>query len=155
MRKFISILLAALTIVFVASCTSCNSDAKFGIEYDLSTVGSTDAAVTVDFTNGHFNVNGAAKFDFEWSNVQNVKFEQLAVQDLRSALNSSDTQVLEAAQRVDEWLNTAVQVNSFEGHYDIYIHGYVRETLTGLKFEIDRRITNLPEEVSDTPLIQE
>ena len=150
MRKFITIVLAAVTMLFAASCTSCNNDVKFGIEYDLAVNGSTDAAVSVEFVGGHFSVDGAAKFDFDWANVlKDTKFESAQALALDEALVSNDAKVAEAAARVNEWLETEVAVKDFTGHYDIYIKGYVKETLTGLKFEIDRRITNLPETTED------
>ncbi len=146
MRKFITVILVALATMFASSCTSCNKDVKFGVEYALSVNGSTDGAVDVDFVNGHFDVDGAAKFDFDWTNVDKMtKFDSDKVYNLGDALVSNDAKVAKAAADVDAWLNSEIGVSDFVGHYDLYIKGYVKETLTGLKFEVDRRITNLPE----------
>jgi len=150
MRKFFTIILAAITMLFAASCTSCNNDAKFGIEYDLAVTGNTDAAVTVEFTGGHFGVDGAANFDFGWTNVtEAVNLRGVQSYVLDEALASNDARVADAAARVNEWVDGAVAVDAFTGHYDIYIKGYVKETLTGLTFEIDRRITNVPVDAAE------
>ena len=149
MRKFITILFTALATLFAVSCTSCNNDndAKFGIEYAINVDGTTDAAVNVEFVSGHFYIDGASKFVFDWSNADNiVKLQNTEAYKLDEALASNDADVAKAAAQVDEWLNSEIKVGDFTGHYDIYIKGYVKETLTGLNFEIDRRITNLPEE---------
>ena len=145
MKNFIIFLCLVISMFFMTSCNSCNNDVKFGIEYDLSTNGSTDAAVSVTFNGGHFTVDGAAKFDFDWTNVSPMVFQGESVYGLDSALASNDAKVVEAAKRVDDWLNKEVYVSDFTGHYDIYVKGYVKETLTGLKFEIDRHFTNLSE----------
>lgn len=146
MRKFITILFTALATMFAVSCTSCDNDAKFGIEYALTVDGKTDGDVNVDFVNGHFYIDAAANFNFDWTNVQNVPtFEGARVYNLEEALASNDVRVAKAAANVNEWLNSEIGVSEFTGHYDILLKGYVKETLTGLKFEIDRRFTNWPE----------
>lgn len=145
MRKIFTILFAALATMFAVSCTSCGNDVKFGVEYDLSVTGKTDAAVAVDFTNGHFSVDGAANLDFGYSNVETPDVLQTGqAVSLSEALASNDARVAKAAADVDEWLTSSVSVTDFVGTYDLYIKGYIKETLTGLKFEVDKRITNIP-----------
>ncbi len=146
MRNFITVIFVALATMFASSCTSCNNDAKFGVEYNLAVDGTTDGAVDVMFVDGHFDIDGAAKFDFDWTNVKDsVLFESTNVYNLEKSLTSIDTRVAKTATLVDEWINSEINVTDFTGHYDLYIKGYVKETLTGLKFEVDKRITNWPD----------
>ena len=147
MRKFITIILAAVAMLSVASCNSCKKeDVKFGIEYSLSVNGSTDGAVDVTFATGYFNIDGASKFDFAWTNAEKkADLENATIYDLDSALTANDATISEAASRANDWLEENVKVKDFAGHYDIYIKGYIKETFTGLMFDVDRRITNLPE----------
>lgn len=50
-----------------------------------------------------------------------------------------------AAEHVNNWLEESIKVTDFSGHYDIYVKGYVMETMTQIKFSIDRHFTNITE----------
>ena len=149
MRKFITFVLATLTVLFVASCTSCKNEdgsSKFGIEYSLSVDGNTDGAVDVTFAGGYFNIDGASNFDFAWTNAEKAtKLEAGKAYGLDSALAMKDATVSEAATRANDWLEENVGVKDFSGHYKIHIKGYIKETLTGLMFEVDRELSNQEE----------
>lgn len=144
MKKFICLLAVALLMVgLTAGCTSCSGDAHFGIEYSLQSDGQANGNVAVTFDGGSFNIDGQANYGFAWQNTILLN-EVNSFIPLSSALNSKDVQTLEAAKKVDEWLNNSITVTSAGGTYDIYVKGYVKETMTGLTFAIDRHFTNIP-----------
>ena len=151
MKKFIFIAVAALVMLATFSACSCsNSDAPWGVEYALQSDGKTDANVTVQFFNANLTLNGGADYVFEWTNV-NVPtvFQNTQPVVLSDALACSDINTAQAAEYVNDWLDEWFKVVSFEGHYDIYIEGYVKETKTQITFSIDRHFTNIPENADD------
>lgn len=146
MKKFIIIAVAALAMLATMSCTSCsNNDAPWGVEYSLQSDGKTDASVDVQFFNANLSLNGDADYAFEWTNVAApVLFNSAEAVVLSDALSSNDAKTLQAAEYVNGWLDEWFKVVSFEGNYDIYIKGYVKETKTQITFSIDRHFTNIP-----------
>lgn len=146
MKKFIIIAVAALAMLATMGCTSCsNNDAPWGVEYSLQSDGKTDASVDVQFFNANLSLNGDADYVFEWTNVAApVLFNSAEAVVLSDALSSNDDKTLQAAEYVNGWLDEWFKVVSFEGNYDIYIKGYVKETKTQITFSIDRHFTNIP-----------
>lgn len=126
--------------VAAMSC-SCNDNQSFGIEYALNSNGSTDGSVTVAFPSGEFTLNGDANYVFNWTNADKKLLNAGAI-FLSDALNSNDAKIAKAANEVNTWLESAIHVTDAEGNYDVYVKGYVKETLTGLTFEIDKHFTN-------------
>lgn len=146
MRKFITILVAVIAMFSITSCNSCSNESKFGIQYSIATNGKTDDAVSVDFVNGHFDITGAANYNFKWASDTTHLSTTNNVYKLDEALKMNDIEVVNAASRANEWLEESIKVTSFTGHYLVHIEGYIMETLTGLKFEVDRTFSNYPEE---------
>lgn len=126
-------------------CVACN-DAPWGVEYSLSSNGKTDGNVEVAFVNGDFYVAGDANYQFAWSNAPADKvFGAAPVKPLNEALGCEDPKILQAAEYVNSWLDEAVKVVDYAGHYDVYVKGYVKETKTQITFSIDRHFTNIEE----------
>lgn len=149
MKKFILIAVAALAMLATFSACSCsNNDAPWGVEYALQSDGKTDASVTAQFFNANMSLNGDADYVFDWTNSP-VALRSESALVLADALTSNDAQTVKAAEYVNGWLDEWFKVVSFEGHYDIYIKGYVKETKTQITFSIDRHFTNIPENVDD------
>lgn len=151
MKKFILISVAALVMLATMSCTSCgNSDAPWGVEYSLQSDGQTDDNVAAQFFNANLFLNGGADYVFEWTNViapAVLQTTQAVV--LNDALTCSDIKTAQAAEYVNDWLDEWFKVVSFDGTYDIYIKGYVKETKTQITFSIDRHFTNIPPNADD------
>lgn len=151
MKKFILIAVAALAMLATMGCTSCsNSDAPWGVEYSLQSDGQTDANVAVQFFNANLSLNGGADYVFNWTNVNApavLQTTQAVV--LNDALTCSDIKTAQAAEYVNGWLDDWFKVLSFEGIYDIYIKGYVKETKTQITFSVDRHFTNIPPNADD------
>lgn len=131
-------------MAFAAMSCSCNGDKSFGIEYSLNSDGTTDGSVTVTFPYGEFSMKGDAGYQFEWTNVTK-KLLSAGAMSLGDALKSNDAKVAQAAGTVNSWLESAVQVKDAGGHYDIFVKGYVKETLTGLTFSVDKHFSNKEE----------
>lgn len=151
MKRFILIAVAALAMLATMSCTSCsNNDAPWGVEYSLQSDGQTDANVDVQFFNANLSLNGGADYVFVWTNViapSPLQITQAVV--LEDALACSDIKTAQAAGFVNGWLDEWFKVVSFEGNYDIYIKGYVKETKTQIVFSIDRHFTNILPDADD------
>ena len=141
MRKFLIVLAACVAAM---SC-SCSGDKTFGIEYALNSDGTTDGKVSLVFPNGQFSMNGTAGYQFAWTNVDN-KLTVSEALPLCESLEANDAKVAKAANDVNGWLESAIRVTDAEGEYDIYVKGYVRETLTGLTFSVDKHFTSKPAE---------
>lgn len=124
-------------------CTSCSNDTPWGVEYSLTSNGKTDGSLSVAFVNGDFSVVGDAGYEFSWSNAPEPdSVTVLSARRLEDVFRSSDLVTLEAAEYVDTWLYDQIKVTSFEGHYDFYVKGYVKETKTQITFSIDRHFSN-------------
>lgn len=147
MRKILLAIAVVIGTLTIASCSSCsNPDSQFGIEYALNSEGKTDGSVTVQVVVADFTVTGDAEYKFDLSSK---KFQEIltkgGVKSLDEALESEDSKELAAANKVNSWLDEMVKVIEADGHYDVYVRGYVMETFTGLKFEIDKHFTNYPD----------
>lgn len=151
MKKFIIILVAALTMFATLSSCSCNNrDIPWGVEYSLQSEGQTDANVAVQFFNANLSLNGGADYVFDWTNVTTpAALQTTKAVVLNEALTCSDIQIAQAAEYVNGWLDEWFKVVSFDGTYDIYIKGYVKETKTQITFNIDRHFTNIPPNPED------
>lgn len=142
MKKFILLCVAVIGLL-ATSCTSCTND-SFGIEYSLQSNGDADGNVNVLFDGGNFNINGAADYQFSWAN--NLVLCD-AVYTLDEARYSNDPKVSQAADYINEWLDNTIKVSAASGTYDIYIKGYVKETLTQITVTVDRHFTNRQDSV--------
>ena len=149
MKKFLCLIVAALLVVGLTSgCNSCSSDVHFGIEYSLQSNGTANGDVAVTFEGGSFTIDGEANYAFSWQNTILLTKANNAI-SLEQALGAKDARTADAAKKVDDWLNNSINVTAAGGTYDLYIKGYVKETATGLTFEIDRHFTNIPEEPAE------
>ena len=138
MKKIIIALVVAILTTFTG-CTCSNE--SWGVEYSLQSNGKTDASVTLAVFNGEITLNGDANYVLDWTSIPNLT-EAYAI-PLDASLLSSDAQTLKAANYVNGWLDEWFKVVSFEGHYDIYIKGYIKETKTQITFSVDRHFTNM------------
>lgn len=141
MKKFLFAVVAALAVL---ATSGCDDNAPWGVEYSLKSTGKTDASVALMVFNGSVGIIGDADYVLEWSNAPKVLGAGKAV-ILDEALHCNDAKTLQAAEYVNGWLDEWFKVVSFEGHYDIYIKGYVKETKTQITFSVDRHFTNIEE----------
>ena len=139
---------ALLVVGFTSGCNSCSSDVHFGIEYSLQSNGTANGDVAVTFEGGSFSIYGEANYAFSWQNTILLTKANNVI-SLEQALVAKDSRTADAAKKVDDWLNSSIQVVSAGGTYDIYIKGYVKETATGITFDIDRHFTNKEEPAED------
>lgn len=145
MKKIFYLLcMAMVMLVGFNSCDKDKPELKPGFEYSLQSNGEVEGIVDLQFPNGHFDANGVATLDFAWSNVELLVTRDQQVYQLEDALNLRDTKVQSAAQDVNKWLGEQFNVTSTEGYYYIAINGYVKETLTGFVFNINKEWTNRP-----------
>lgn len=146
MKKILFSIVALVAILAFANGCSCTNDGTpWGIEYSLLSDGKTDASVTMMIFNGQFSINGDADYSLVWNNAPKMLSAVNAL-PLNEALACTNDKTLEAAEYVNGWLEEWFKVVDFEGHYDIYIKGYVKETKTQITFSIDKHFTNIEEE---------
>ena len=141
MKKFLYLLAVVLIVGMTAGCTSCNGDVQFGIEYSLQSDGQVNGDVCLTFDGGSFNINGESNYALHWSNT--VLLNDSEGIPLETALGAKNSEMVVAANRVNEWLDNSIKVTSAGGTYDIYVKGYVKEIATGLTFAIDRHFSNI------------
>lgn len=130
-----------LAIVAMALFTSCK-DQQFGFIYSLHAVGDADGNFDIKFNNGLFEGDGKTDLVFLWSNDSTgvVRFDKpVAIQD---ALNSNNKQVREAALATQDWFEQKFGVAAASGTYYVSISGWVKETLTGITFSVQKTFTN-------------
>ena len=137
MKKF---LFAIVAVILVAS--GCDDTTPWGVEYSLNSTGKTDAYVELAVFHGSICLNGDANYVLNWDNAPKLASPVNAI-PLNEGLLCADTKTLQAAEYVSGWLDEWFKVVSFDGHYDIYIKGYVKETKTQITFSVDRRFTNM------------
>lgn len=140
MKKIIIALIMGLSLLSFQSC----KDTKIAFNYEVKINGDADGVVDIKFPGGTFGVDGKTGLRFAYSNVP--VDTTVRVYNLEKALVSNDVKVAEAAARVSESL---VSVTAASGTYYVHVKGFVKETLTGLTFEVDREFTNRPQEVTE------
>lgn len=116
------------------------------------------------FTACHKNVTPEFKFQLEVKGLVNDSATKITsdfagnVTNEVESLVTNDAEVLTLdapeAVKANEWIESYVSdvVSKNYGSsakYSIHIKGYVKETLTGLVFSIDKTFTNLPEIVEE------
>lgn len=138
MKKFY--FLAAI-LALAVSFTSCKT-AQFGVAYAVTVVGDGDGQVDVSFPQGRFAMDGTAGIDLRVSNDTNVLTAPVTCKAF--VLNENDPQHLKALRLCNDFMEQEFVVNETEagGTYDILIKGFVRETLTGIGFEVEKHLTN-------------
>lgn len=140
MKKLFFILAIVIGMMTVASC-QCSKDSEFGVEYSINSTGETDGSVELAFVDGDIKVSGDANYSANWSNT--IFAPRNGIPTLEEGLICTyDKDSLSAALYLDEWFANNFEIVDYSGTYDIYIKGYVKETLTGFTFSIDRHFTN-------------
>lgn len=149
MRKFLYLFVAALVSLAFTACNSCtsNNDLKPGFVYSLDANGDAAGHFDVAFAQGAFDINGDADFVFKFSNDTTAVLLQKAndavpLDAILLSKSIDNATQYDAALRTDAWLNEQLQITEYSGTYLLHIEGYVKETLTGIKFEVDRTFTN-------------
>ena len=130
-------LFAALSMASLVSCDGPKIPP--GIDYSLSAEAITDGEVAVTFEHGYFFACGDAhvftkvESDFRPDTIYTTKAEILA---------KGDPTELEALRLANEWMANMNVLDTLDGHYDITIHAYLHERLTGITLKADRHWDN-------------
>jgi len=119
----------------------CSCGQQFGLAYGVSLSGVGDGKFDVAWPQGSFAMDGTAAIDFVIGDT--IPFGG-SVTSKAEVLEKGDKKEVEALQKVSEAVAKQFGVTDGEGTYDFWLHGFVKETGTGLIFEIDRHITNIP-----------
>ena len=131
MKKFFSAIFAVISLLLgVCSCKSVKPEFNFDL---YITGGVYDAPTNID---GDFDVNVCN---------DNTIIEAISLKNapIKSILEQEGV-------AANGWLDDYIKKNvlsyfSANTTYDVYVNGYVKETLKGLTFSVDKRFTNKPE----------
>ena len=125
------------------ACTAlCSCGTQFGLAYGVKLTGDGDGQFEVTFPQGSYSMDGTATI---YLNVgDTIPFFNQTVTTKAEVIENGNAKQLAALRAVND--SVALQFNATEGSgtYDLWLHGFVKETGTGLIFEIDRHFTNRP-----------
>jgi len=145
MKKFL--LFAVIALIAVTAFTSCDKDKKdngFGIVYSTNIDGEGEGQFQVTFPQGSVAMNGNATLNFLISNDKSILTAATVTKD--QILTSGDTEKIKVLNQCADFIATQYAIQDVDtegsGTYDFWIKGYIMEKMTGLKFEINRHITN-------------
>jgi hypothetical protein len=127
------ILFACLAAMLMCSCGQ-----QFGLAYGVSLSGVGDGKFDVTFPQGSFAMDGTAAIDFVIGDT--IPFGTVTTK--AEVLQSGDAKQRAALKAVNDSIAQQFGATGGDGTYDLWIHGFVKETGTGLIFEIDRHLTN-------------
>jgi len=130
MKKILFAMAAALML--------CSCGQQFGLAYGLDLTGDGDGKFTVSFPQGQFSMDGTADINFQIGDT--IPFG--APTTKAEVLQSGDAKQRAALKAVNDSIAQQFGATGGDGTYDLWIHGFVKETGTGLVFEIDRHLTN-------------
>lgn len=130
------ILFAFAACLLLASCST-----QFGLAYGVSLSGNGDGKFNVAWPQGSFAMDGKAYLDFVIGDT--IPFGE-PVTTKAEVMLKGDKREMAALQSVNDSIAKQFGVTEGEGTYDFWLHGFVKECGTGLVFEIDRHITNIP-----------
>ena len=136
MKKCLFFLLACVAMLF-ASCGT-----QFGISYGVSLTGDGDGKFEVSFPQGTYAMDGTAAIALHIGDT--IPFGG-TVTSKAEVLAKGNPKELEALNRVNKVVTSDFSTTEGSGTYDLWLHGFIKETGTGLIFEVDRHFTNRPE----------
>ena len=133
MRK----ILFAMLIACTALC-SCNT--QFGLAYGVSLTGDGDGQFEVTFPQGSYSMDGTAAIDLNVGDT--IPFGKVTTK--AEVIEKGNAKQLAALKAVNDSVAEQFSATEGSGTYDLWLRGFVKETGTGLIFEIDRHFTNRP-----------
>ena len=116
----------------------CSCHSQFGIAYGVKLQGDSNGQVQVTFPEGTFAMDGNATIALQVGDslpLGNVTTKAYI-------LEHGTAKEIAALQAVSDSVTYQFNANAASGTYNLWLYGYVKETLTGLIFEIDRHWTN-------------
>lgn len=116
----------------------CSCHSQFGIAYGVKLQGDDDDQVQVTFPEGSYAMDGNATIALHVGD--SIPFGKVTTKAY--VLEHGSARDLAALQAVSDSVTYQFDATAASGTYDLYLYGYVKETLTGLIFEIDRHWTN-------------
>ena len=116
----------------------CSCHSQFGIAYGVKLHGDGDGQVQVTFPEGSYAMDGKAAIALQIGDSLPLG----KVTTKAYVLQHGSARELAALQAVSDSVTYQFDATAADGTYDLYLYGFVKETLTGLIFEIDRHWTN-------------
>lgn len=116
----------------------CSCHSQFGITYGVKLQGDGDGQVHVTFPEGSYEMDGNATIALQVGDSLPLG----KVTSKAYVLEHGSARELAALQAVSNSVTNQFDATAVSGIYDIYLYGYIKETLTGLVFEINRHWTN-------------
>lgn len=131
--------MAFIGMMFAISLASCDEAKKeFKIDYSVEAEAYTDGVVSVDFEQGYFMAGGDAHV------LTHIASDYVPVTYITKAeiIERGDEYELQVLDMANKWAESFAIHDTTGGHYDITIHAYIHEQLTGLTLKADRHWDN-------------
>ena len=135
MRKILFAMLIACTAL-------CSCGTQFGLAYGVKLTGDGDGKFEVTFPQGSYAMDGKAAIDLNVGDT--IPFFNQPVTTKAEVIEKGNAKQLAALKAVNDSVAQQFSATEGSGTYDLWLHGFVKETGTGLIFEIDRHFTNRP-----------
>ena len=139
MRKILFAMLIACTAL-------CSCGTQFGLAYGVKLTGYGDGQFEGTFPQGSYAMDGTAAIDLNVGDT--IPFFGQKVTTKSEVIERGDTKQLAAMKAVNDSVAEQFSATEGSGTYDLWLHGFVKETGTALIFEIDRHFTNRPPNVA-------
>ena len=129
-----------LFLLMTVALVLCSCGTQFGLAYGVSLTGDGDGKFEVTFPQGSFAMDGTAAIDLNIGDT--IPFLGQPVATKAEILKKGDAKEIEALKRVNAAAANQFKATEGDGTYDLWLHGFIKETGTGLIFEVDRHFTN-------------
>lgn len=129
-----------LLFAIIACLALCSCNTQFGIAYGVKLTGDGDGQVEVTFPQGQYAMDGTATI---YLNVgDTMPFFGKKVTTKAEVIKHGSAKQIAALKAANDSVATQFNATAGTGTYDLWVKGFVKETGTGLIFEIDRHFTN-------------
>lgn len=135
MKKILFAIIACLAL------TACNT--QFGLAYGVRLTGDGDGQFEVTFPQGSYAMDGTAALALTVGDT--IPFFGQQPTTKAEVIAHGNKRQLHALQAANDSIEAQFNATEGSGTYDIWLKGFVKETGTGLIFEVDRHFTNRPD----------
>lgn len=143
MNKILSILSVFVLTLFLSSCGT-----QFKIVYGVNIAGEGDGNFKVTFPQGSYAMDGKASLELLVGDT--LKFNDTEIRTKAQVLSENKSRELKALKSINDSIDN--QFNAFigDGTYDLWLHGFVKEEVTGLVVEVNKHLTNKSSSLKST-----
>lgn len=127
-----------IIFAIIACFALCSCHTQFGIAYGVKLTGNGDGQFEVSFPEGSYAMDGTASIALQVGD--SIPFGKVTTK--AEVLENGNTKEIAVLKAVNDSVATQFDATAASGTYELWLKGFVKETGTGLIFEIDRHWTN-------------